>query len=525
MAGINNFTNGNYCLLYPLAKNSQNENNECFTLIIAITKKLIKYLKHIKMITALSWKNVWRNKTRSIVVLVAIVLGTVAGVFVAGIMNGWVAQRIDSAIYTEMGHLKIQNPSFLINEETQFSISNYDNIVSYLKNSKEVKAFSSRSKIMAVATTARGNTGVILKGIDVENEKAVSDVYTRILPNSGTFFKSKSRLPQVVISNKTAEMLRIKNFRVTNVVNDSLKKLNVPDETIGKLETIIDKRFLTKKKFESRIKELWSNKEIRKYGPKLISAATYFQPRAKIVFNYTRTDGQIGSQRFQVCGVFKTSNTMFDQTSAYVKKEELYGVTGLSENQVHEISIISESTDFNAINSFKKTLEKEFPDQNIMTWKELAPDAGMMADFMEIYYYIIMGIIFFALAFGIINTMLMSILERIKELGMLMAIGMKKTQVFTMIMLETIFLTLSGSVVGMILGGALIAITSKTGLNFSSVAEGFEAIGFAAKVYPNIELSFFFGVTLLVIVVAILASLIPARKALKLKPIEALRME
>ena len=160
-----------------------------------------------------------------------------------------------------------------------------------------------------------------------------------------------------------------------------------------------------------------------------------------------------------------------------------------------------------------------------MTWKELAPDAGMMADIMQFYYYMIMGIIFFALAFGIINTMLMAILERVKELGMLMAIGMKKLQVFTMIMLETIFLTLTGSVVGMALGGLIINITGKTGLNFSSVEEGFEAMGWSAIVYPDIEISFFFGVTLMVIIVAILSSIIPARKALKFKPIEALRTE
>jgi ABC-type antimicrobial peptide transport system permease subunit len=94
-----------------------------------------------------------------------------------------------------------------------------------------------------------------------------------------------------------------------------------------------------------------------------------------------------------------------------------------------------------------------------------------------------------------------------------------------MIMLETIFLTLVGSIVGMLLGGALIVIFGKIGMNFASVQEGFEAFGWSAMVYPSIDLSFFLGVTVMVIIIAILSSVIPARKALKLNPVEAIRTE
>ena len=78
----------------------------------------------------------------------------------------------------------------------------------------------------------------------------------------------------------------------------------------------------------------------------------------------------------------------------------------------------------------------------------------MMNDYMIMYYFIFIGIVMFALAFGIINTMMMTILERTKELGMLMAIGMNRRRVFSMIMLETIFLTMVGAVAGMLSGWA-----------------------------------------------------------------------
>ena len=255
-----------------------------------------------------------------------------------------------------------------------------------------------------------------------------------------------------------------------------------------------------------------------------MSLAKNYKLRSKIVFTFSGVNGEMSYQSFRVCGIFKTNNTMFDQMNAFVKEESIASVAGFMPNDYHEISIIlnNETED---LNNFKTTLQSEFPEASIMTWKELAPDAGMMADFMTVYYYIIMGVIFFALAFGIINTMLMAVLERIKELGMLMAIGMNKKRVFNMIMLETIFLTIVGSAAGMVIGGALIGIFGKVGMNFASVQEGFEAFGWSAMVYPNIDISFFFGVTIMVIIIAIISSIIPARKALKLNPVEAIRTE
>ena len=148
-----------------------------------------------------------------------------------------------------------------------------------------------------------------------------------------------------------------------------------------------------------------------------------------------------------------------------------------------------------------------------------------MNDFMIIYYFIFIGIIMLALAFGIINTMLMSVLERTKELGMLMAIGMNRRRVFTMIMLETVFLTCVGAAAGILLGWAVTGTLGRTGIHMAGWGEGFEAIGFAATVYPIVTPGFIALTAVMVIVTAILSSLWPARKALKLVPVEALRTE
>jgi ABC-type antimicrobial peptide transport system permease subunit len=106
-----------------------------------------------------------------------------------------------------------------------------------------------------------------------------------------------------------------------------------------------------------------------------------------------------------------------------------------------------------------------------------------------------------------------------------MAIGMNRKKVFSMIMLETIFLTMVGAVAGMLSGWGLINLLGKTGIHFSSWGEGFEEWGFAAVVYPNVTHNYYILITIMVIVTAIISSIWPARKALKLNPIETLRTE
>ncbi|MFC0877378.1 ABC transporter permease [Saccharicrinis sp. FJH2] len=474
------------------------------------------------MIWSIAWKNVWRSKRRSLVVIIAVTIGTIAGVFTAGLMKGWVDQRIESAIFTEVSHIQIHNKNYLINEELKYTVPQPEKLVQFLKNSDEVKAFSNRLKVMAMASTSLGNTGLKLQGIHLKDEEAVSDIYKKIQPDGGTFLQAGEK-NRVVISDKTAEQLRIKTYMVTDEVLDSLKKLEVPQDALTTLEEIKGTRFNTKKLFQSKLEEILSKKDQNNYGRIITETSRHYRLRTKIVFTFTGKDGQMVYQAFRVCGIYKTTNTMFDQMNAYVLYDDLANLAGFNGNVFHETAVILNSG--NDLKKFKSELQDKFSDLSILDWKELAPDAGMLSQYMNFYYYIIMGFILFALAFGIINTMLMAILERLKELGMLLAIGMNKKKVFSMIMLETIFLTLVGAIIGMILGAVIIYITGRTGINLSSVGEGMEAMGWASVIYPGIEWHFFFGITLMVILTAILSSIMPARKALKLKPADALRID
>ena len=142
---------------------------------------------------------------------------------------------------------------------------------------------------------------------------------------------------------------------------------------------------------------------------------------------------------------------------------------------------------------------------------------------MESWSYVFVGIILMALIFGITNTMLMAVMERTQELGILMAVGMKKGKVFIMILLETIMLSITGGVCGMITGAVTITALSRTGLDLTAFASSLESFGASTVLYPFLPAGMYFILVAMIIAAAGIASTMPAWKAIHLKPSDAIR--
>jgi putative ABC transport system permease protein len=474
------------------------------------------------MIWSISWKNVWRNKIRSLVVIIAATLGIISGVMVVGIMEGWVKQRLHDAIYNEVSHIQIHNAEYLNNEEIHLTVKDTAEIAHSLKQMPGLKGWVARTKMIAMANTPWANSGVFIYGIDPEREKQVTEIYNKILPRAGEYLE-KEKPGNILISDKTAEILKLKQYCLTKEVINKLERSRVPEVTLSKLGSIVDERFRSPKDFKDALISLLTKKELDRYGRQVMDSSLEYRLRNKIQITISDENGTPVQGTFRVCGIFRTFNSGFDQATVFVNSRELTGLYGGKEAMIHEIAVLLD--DIGNADNVKEKLAGITRFNTVSTWKELAPDASMMNDFMIIYYFIFIGIVMFALAFGIVNTMMMTILERTKELGMLMAIGMNRRRIFGMIMLETIFLTIVGAAAGMLAGWLIVESLGKTGIHFSSWGEGFEAIGFAAIVYPVITPSFFLFITVMVIVTAIISSVWPARKALKLDPAEAIRSD
>lgn len=175
------------------------------------------------------------------------------------------------------------------------------------------------------------------------------------------------------------------------------------------------------------------------------------------------------------------------------------------------------------MDSTYKKLKTNLTNYEVKDWESISPELAYADKIMESWLFLIMVIIMLALIFGIINTMLMAIFERRKELGMLMAIGMNRSKIFFLVLTETLFLSIIGAPTGLLLGALTIKITSQTGINLGIIAQGLESVGLSAIIYPEIQPHFYLFITIMVFLFTLIAAIYPSRKALKLKPTEAIR--
>jgi len=244
---------------------------------------------------------------------------------------------------------------------------------------------------------------------------------------------------------------------------------------------------------------------------------------SKVVLTLQDIDNNITAGAFRIIGIFDTENNIFDESNVFVRDSDIRKLINLPANAGHELAILVDDNE--NVPAVQSRVKEEFKNLEVLSWTELSPEMSYLNEAMDLFMYIFIIIILFALLFGIINTMLMVVLERVKEIGMLMAIGMNKFRVFMMIVLETVLLSLTGGLLGILLGTLVSKYFETHKIDLSIWGEVYSDLGYDPYVYTSLQPSLLVNVTILVILTGILASLYPAYKALKNDPADALRTE
>ena len=455
--------------------------------------------------------------------IAAVTVGVFAGVFAMAAINSSIVQRIDAAVNEELSHIQVNNTGFRGSSDIANVIADPEKVVSVLEETPGVTNITERIIVRGIASTSAGSAGVEITGIDVDREQQMFTLKERLIPGTGSYFETDTRLNSAFIGEKLAKELYIIRYILTEESFASLEAVDVPAVVVEKLRPLENQRFTTEKKLSEAFSGLLTEKELKLYGMKIKEAAWSYREGSKIILTFLDANGTQTGAAFRISGIFRTNNDFFEATSLFVPRDELLRLTGMQEGEYHRI--IARLEDNDQTDKASAAVREALPGLEVMNWKQIQTDLAMIADYVNQIYGIFMLIILAALAFGIVNTMLMAVLERTRELGMLSAIGMNRRRVFGMIMLESIFLSIVGGFAGMAVSAVVIAITNHTGINLVKYAEGLEAFGYSAQLYPTIGADFFIMLTVMIVITGILSAIYPARKALQLNPVEALRGE
>jgi putative ABC transport system permease protein len=245
--------------------------------------------------------------------------------------------------------------------------------------------------------------------------------------------------------------------------------------------------------------------------------------KSKIVLTYLDKDDNIASGAFRVAGIFASNNSGWDNANVFIRKEDFNPTLGIDSNAVNEIAILLNSN--RNVDTTTANLKSEFPQYKVESWMEISPETSTIISLLSQVSFVFIVIILLALSFGIVNTMLMAVLERTREIGMLLALGMNRGKVFGLICFETFFLVMLGCPIGMFIGWATIHYLSVHGLNLAAMTpkSTMASYGFSSVLYPTLPLVKYIVIILLVIATALLSSIFPAIKALKLNPAETIK--
>ncbi|MEN8147374.1 MAG: FtsX-like permease family protein [Campylobacterota bacterium] len=240
---------------------------------------------------------------------------------------------------------------------------------------------------------------------------------------------------------------------------------------------------------------------------------------SKVIFSTQDKNGDINAIAVKIRGVVMTSNVALDGTALYIDAKRLYDFLGVDEDEATQIAIRTKSE------TLQEELVKQYESLDVKNLLELSPMLKMVEEVMVIFNSITFGIVMLVVFIGILGVMYVSILDRIREFGIMRAVGMEYRLIRVQILLEAMFVGLIGYFAGAVLGVLGLLYLQHFGLDLSAWAEGLESFGYESVIYAHMELSYFTNTFFAIIAASLLSVFLPLRKIKTLNPIEVIKAE
>jgi len=405
----------------------------------------------------LAWRNLWRNKRRTLITISSICFGLVLALVFIGLGDGTYGTMIESAARLGSGHITLENPGYRMSLSTRLTLHSINEVVKRFKGLREIEGWAPRILGQAMLSTSYGSVGAAFIGVDPEREKGITLFIEKII--EGTYLED-SEGRGALIGSKMAERLKV---------------------SIG----------------------------------------------SKMVITANNLQGEIAGELLKVVGIFETGSEMIDGYVFQIPLDRARKLLGMNQEEVTQLAIFLDNqrdTD-RVIEKLKQNLS-HFKEVAVLSWREVMPELASYVELDGSSNYIFQIIIFIIIAAGILNTILMSVLERQFEFGVLLCLGMNPLNLLFLVLTEALLLGLLGVATGSVLGLACNHYFTVKGFNLTLLtSEDVDISGVALDpvLYANLYPEHLIITVVLVFLMTILVGIYPAVKAARSIPIEVLK--
>jgi len=399
----------------------------------------------------LAWRNLLRNKRRTIIASIAIGIGLAALIFVDALMIGMTENMIKTATASFLGDAQIHRKGYQDEQEVSLTIQELEKVTAKLAKEANVHYFTRRTFSLGMITSPANVSAINLVGVQPSTERYLSQIDDAI--TEGRYFEGNDSR-DIIIGTKLAENLEI---------------------GIGD----------------------------------------------RVVVTITQSEsGELSQERFRVSGIFHFVDETMNTGMAFVRISKAQQMLAIG-NNVHEIAIKFTSTTYaqNQELTFWNTYSQY--GNEALSWAEILPQLKTILD-MSKYSKYIMGVVLFGVViFGIINTLFMSLYERMFEFGVLRAVGTRPFGMARILLFEAGTLAIVSIILGGIIGFGLTTLFAHLGINYT----GIEMMGVTIQeyIYPVLNIQQFILYPIAVFLFTIIAGLYPAWHAAKIAPVDAMR--
>jgi putative ABC transport system permease protein len=431
-----------------------------------------------------SWRNIWRNTRRSLITASA--MGVSLGLCMAliTINDGFYEQFFDVLVQQKLGHVQVRHPLYSKTRSMHDTLKSTGVLIENINSEPTTHTTTGRLYGNALVSKEEESSGASIMGVFPETESEITGIESQIF--EGRYLTQTSQF-EVVVGIDLVEEL----------------SLEIGDE----------------------------------------------------LFLYTQaSDGTMSYDLYNTVGFYQSGSVLLDR-GLQMHATDLQALLIL-EDQLHELIVLSEDGSEEAIKNYLEKIEAiigeskqiaplreppEITNYNeldieqrdeldksvlIQTWWESDPQIYQMMSFRDVATGIFLSIIFFIAGFGVLNTMLMTVFERTRELGLLKAVGLRPTKLIMLVVTEAALLSLLSGAIGTLLGCVLNFLLLTYGLDISGgTGEPLNMMGanFKPIIYGKIELYYQVQPIIALFVISVLASLWPAIRAARLEPVQALR--